>query len=121
MGLGDNIPQGPTGEKPVKPIVGGLGDNKEQDFSKYTGGTELSAATNFPIADYLPWSPNGVNSRANMNLRRAQNQGMLESSAKRLGNLIPNVAGTIVESLGYMTGLLTEWGDDRDYNNILTQ
>lgn len=84
-------------------------------------GTGLSKTSHINLDEYLPWSPNGVSTDWNEDKVRAQNQGFWESSGKRLLNLVPNIAGTLVESVGYLGSLGSEYGDDRDYNNWLTQ
>lgn len=51
---------------------------------------------------------------------RAQDQGFLESTGLRFANLVPNIAGGIVEGLGYL-GTLGEVGTERDYKNWMTE
>ena len=97
------------------------GPGKGFDSSKIAQGTPdaflggPSQATDFSDFRFQP-KTNADNFKL-----RAQDQGFWESTGKRIGNLIPNIAGGIVETVGYMGSLVTEWGDDRDYNNSLTQ
>jgi len=55
------------------------------------------------------------------NRLRAQNQSTGRQVGLFLGNLIPNIAGTIIENVGYLGSMLTEWGDNRNYSNWLTE
>jgi hypothetical protein len=58
---------------------------------------------------------------ANNDKLRAQDQGFWESAGIKLGNLVPNIVGGALENIGYLGSLAGEWGDNRDYNNWLTQ
>lgn len=120
MGLEDFIPKQQGGQGGDPEPHGDLGAYVK-DVGKFDQGHQLASATNFPIDQYSPWVTEGVNSRFNMDLKRAQNQGLLESAAIRMGNLIPNIAGGLVENIGYLGSLVSEWGDDKDYNNALTK
>ena len=52
---------------------------------------------------------------------RALNQGGWEQTKRSLGNLLPNIAAGILENVGYLAALATEWGDERDYTNGLVE
>lgn len=52
---------------------------------------------------------------------RAQDQSFGEQAGLFLANLIPNIAGSLVENLGYLGTMATQWGDQRTYSNWLTQ
>lgn len=78
-----------------------------------TGNTDVSA--------YAPYMEGQVYSDRNIDQMRASEQGFWESTGKRVGNFIPNVAAGLIENAGYLGALVTEWGDDRDYSNALTE
>lgn len=74
------------------------------------------------ISSYFPYMEAGVHTeRGDLDRMRAQSQGFWESTGRHLGNFVPNVAAGIIENAGYLGALLTEWGDDRDYSNALTE
>jgi hypothetical protein len=52
---------------------------------------------------------------------RAQDQGFWETLGIKAANFIPNVITGMGEMAGYMGALATEWGEDRDYTNSLTE
>lgn len=52
---------------------------------------------------------------------RASNQSGWEQAGLFLGNLIPNIAGTLIEMVGSVGSLVTEFGNDRDYSNWMTE
>lgn len=84
-------------------------------------GLNFGRGTSVNLKEYLPYMPAGVNTDFNIDKQRAQNQGFGESLAKGIGNTIANTATGMIEMLGYAGSLVTEWGDDRDYSNILTR
>lgn len=55
------------------------------------------------------------------NLLRAQNQGGWESLGIAAANFIPNVVATVAEQVGSFGSLVSEWGENRDYTNALTE
>jgi hypothetical protein len=81
----------------------------------------LGKPTNINIDDYKGYLKNGVNSDFDYNLKRAQNQSGWEQAGLFLANVIPNIAGSVIENVGYLGALVTEWGDDRNYSNVLTK
>jgi hypothetical protein len=52
---------------------------------------------------------------------RAQDQGAWETFGIKAANFIPNVLTGIGEMAGYAGAFVTEWGDDRDYSNKMTE
>lgn len=91
--------------------------------SRSSGATLQGARTMvFDPEPYQGYFPEGVNpENPNLDWLRADRQGFWESTGTRLLNLTPNIVGGLVESVGYLGALLTEWGDERDYKNILTE
>jgi hypothetical protein len=56
-----------------------------------------------------------------VSIRAGEEQSFGSKIARRLGNLVPNVAADIVDIAGSTISLLTEWGDERDYRNGLNE
>ena len=52
-------------------------------------------------------------------LHAGERQSFGNKLARRLGNFIPNVAADLIDIVGSVGSLVTEWGDDRDYRNGL--
>jgi len=53
--------------------------------------------------------------------RRAINQSWSEQLGKTLASTVANIPIGIIRDLGYLGALATEWGDERDYSNALTE
>ena len=51
---------------------------------------------------------------------RAQAQTGWQQAGRFFGNLLPNIGASMLENVGYLGSLASEWGDDRDYSNWLT-
>lgn len=82
----------------------------------------LSSPATVDVEGYFPYMESGVHGeRPDLDRMRAVNQGFWESTGRHLGNFVPNVAAGIIENAGYLGALLTEWGDERDYSNALTE
>ncbi len=52
-------------------------------------------------------------------LEAGNRQSFGNKLARRAANLVPNMAAGIVDMVGNVGSLLTEWGDERDYHNAL--
>lgn len=106
--------------KPQKLPSGDLGvpDTLDTQPKNQTG---LGSIPNVNISDYSHYLKQGINPSFDINHQRAQNQSGWQQAGLFLGNLVPNIAGSLLESVGYLGSLVTEWGDDKDYNNFLTQ
>lgn len=74
----------------------------------------LDPKTNFADFRFQP------KTNADNLLLRAQDQGFWESMGKTIGNTVSNIPLDIVQGVGYL-GTLFDMGDDRDYNNALTE
>lgn len=74
----------------------------------------LDPKTNFADFRFQP------KTNADNLLLRAQDQGFWESMGKTIGNTVANIPLDIIQGVGYL-GTLFEMGDDRDYNNALTE
>jgi hypothetical protein len=57
----------------------------------------------------------------NLDYLRAEAQPWTEELTNAWFNLGGSIVGGIVENVGYIGALLTEWGDDRDYTNVVTE
>lgn len=55
----------------------------------------------------------------NISLEAGNRQSFGSKLGRRLTNLVPNMAAGIVDMVGNVGALLTEWGDQRDYHNGL--
>ena len=52
---------------------------------------------------------------------RAMQQSTGEQAAVGFGGLLQNIAGGLVKQVGQIGALVTEWGDNRDYNNAIIE
>lgn len=86
-------------------------------------GSDLSSFNNTGIKteDYEGYEGYVHPESGDINMRRAWGQGWGEQLGKTLGNFIPHVVGSVIENVGYLGALVTEWGDDRDYDNAIVQ
>lgn len=57
----------------------------------------------------------------NLDYERAEAQPWTEEIRNGLFNLPGSIIGGLIENVGYMGALVTEWGDDRDYSNTFTE
>lgn len=110
----------PKQKSPTKLPSGDLGIFDILDSLPRTQ-TSISSLPNVDINEYSDYLKQGINPSFDLNHQRAQNQSGWQQAGIFLGNLIPNIAGSLVESVGYLGSLVTEWGSDRDYNNFLTE
>lgn len=74
----------------------------------------------FNVEEYSPYITNVMDVES-LDYQRAKNQSTGEQLGKTVGNLIPNVALGIIETVGYFGALFTEFGENRDYTNAITQ
>ncbi|MBI2283315.1 MAG: hypothetical protein HYU71_06380 [Bacteroidetes bacterium] len=58
---------------------------------------------------------------ADNQLLRAQDQKWYEQAGLAIGNGVANTVTGLLEGMGYLGSLATEWGDDRNYSNALTE
>lgn len=50
-----------------------------------------------------------------------QRQSVWNKVGRRIANLVPNMAANLIDIVGYTGALATEWGDNRDYDNVINQ
>lgn len=50
-----------------------------------------------------------------------QRQSVWNKIGRRTANLVPNMAASLIDIVGYAGALVGEWGDNRDYDNAITQ
>lgn len=50
-----------------------------------------------------------------------QRQSVWNKIGRRAANLVPNMAANLIDIVGYAGALAGEWGDNRDYDNAITQ
>lgn len=119
-GVQDGPGPGP-GPKAPKPI-------KIGDFKKYMEQTPARLATTksgqtsaVNVEDYKGYNTEGVYSNRDINAVRGENQSALDKWGNFVPRAIAKVATGVIEGIGYAGALLTEWGDDRDYSNGLTE
>lgn len=55
----------------------------------------------------------------NIAIEAGNRQSFGNKLVRRAANLVPNIAASLVDMLGNAGSLLTEWGDERDYHNVL--
>lgn len=63
----------------------------------------------------------GVHVYEDINRQRAMEQSGWAMTGKALWNIVPETVGGLVEMVGTLGSLVTEWGDDRDYTNDVTR
>jgi hypothetical protein len=63
----------------------------------------------------------GVHVYEDINRQRAMEQSGWAQAGRALWNIVPEAVGQIVGMAGSLGALLTEWGDDRDYQNDITR
>lgn len=63
--------------------------------------------------------PNPQTTGTDLNLMMGEAQSGWNKLGRKIGNLIPNIAAGIVDMVGNVGQLATEWGDERDYHNAL--
>lgn len=63
--------------------------------------------------------PNPENTGQDRILMMGEAQSGWNKLGRRLTNLVPNIAASIIDMVGNVGSLLTEWGDERDYHNAL--
>jgi hypothetical protein len=84
--------------------------------------TKAGTPEEVDVSEYIDYMPGGVyTTRKPIDFIRGENQTVGEKLWRRTANLIPNIAAGLVEGVGYLGALATEWGDDKDYSNWLTQ
>ena len=114
---GDDEKVSPPSKRYKIPSLNDL-DTPESIAANQSNMSGVSSLNIRPYADYLP---EGVAQDRNIDLIRGQNQ----SAWSKLGYFIPRTLAKIgtglIEGIGYTGALLTEWGDDRDYSNALTE
>ena len=139
-GLYDSTP--PPAATPPKPIpqqVPPDGGKKEaatpapqssQDIlDQVMSGSNKSASSvkggevhNEDISEYLPYMNQGVyTDRKDIDLQRGEDQSFGEKLFRKVGNIVPNMAASTLDMLGYTGAALDQWGDNRDYDNWLTR
>lgn len=92
----------------------GLQQTGYENAASVQGGTAFQ-----PLGEYDNINP--VNDPSKQNLMRAINQDNWDAFTTRLKQTPTNLLGGIIEGVGYLGALVGEWGDNRDYDNILTQ
>jgi hypothetical protein len=115
-GSGDGDPQ-TTGSGKGRSLEG-----MQEYGDAHPSGGLYSGVNHEDLNAYLPYMPQGVYSSRDKSIDfiRGENQGVGEQLAKRTLDIIPNVAGGLLQFFGVMGSLATEWGkDDKDYNNAL--
>lgn len=55
----------------------------------------------------------------NIALEAGNRQSFGNKLVRRLANLVPNITADLLDMVGSLSSLVTEWGDDRDYRNGL--
>lgn len=50
-----------------------------------------------------------------------QRQSVWNKIGRRAANLVPNMAAGLIDLVGYTGALVSEWGDNRDYDNAINQ
>jgi len=73
------------------------------------------------IEPYKGYNTEGVYPSRDINAIRGENQSSWDKWGNFVGRTLAKTATGIVEGIGYAGSLLTEWGDDRDYSNGLTE
>lgn len=76
------------------------------------------------VKEYIDYSPSGVSDQrgareGGLDIMRGYNQSFGEKLGRRAANIIPNVAAGVIDMVGNIGSLVTEWGDQRDYHNAL--
>jgi hypothetical protein len=89
-------------------------------------GASFQAPGNVTQGDYKKYfGDTGVYDPAltgnDISLTAGERQTWGEKLARRAGTFVPNVLAGLVDMVGYTGALLTEWGDNRDYSNGLTE
>lgn len=89
-------------------------------------GPSFASISPTNVKEYIDYMPEGVNDeRGNREGGLGAIRGLNQSFGQKLGrkmlNLIPNLASDIVDMAGNMGSLLSEWGDNRDYTNVLNE
>lgn len=72
-------------------------------------------------ADYIDQSRFDPFDRSGMDKLRAENQGFGEQLMLKAANAFPNIGLQLAGSAGRYAALVSEWGDERDYTNWLTE
>ena len=108
-----------SGPDPVKPSAKSQGFDLNKIGSSPVEGAGISpgAPVNISFDDFR-FQPK-IN--ADNYTLRAQDQKWYEQLGLGLGNAVLNTATGLAEGIGYLGALATDWGDDRDYSNALTE
>lgn len=99
----------------------GLDDAPNYEYLKFAPEiSDNEGLVHKDVSEYTPYITN-VMDHAQLDYQRAINQSTGEQVALGLGNLIVNIPAGILENIGYTGTLFTEFGDERDYTNALTE
>lgn len=93
-------------------IIGGATTNN----SPVTGG----AADPINVQEYGKYLDQGVYSNQDIDSQRGQKQSFLNKVGHAALNIPGNIIGDLIEGIGDMGLLATQWGDNRNYENALT-
>jgi hypothetical protein len=113
--------------EPLKPIPDGVAAVAStplpsiEESLRVAHGANSTTNSLYKASDYIGYLPDGVYpGKGDLDAQRAKAQ----SGWDKLGNAVVQTIGKTVtqftEGLGYMGTLLTQWGDDRNYENGLT-
>lgn len=116
----DDKEGGPGTETKPAPARRNVDELTAPSFSAYSPVQEGVTST-VPVQDYTNFLSNGVYTTRDINLERGQQQSVVNKLARRIGNIVPNMAASMMEMMGNVGSLAGEWGDNRDYDNAFTR
>jgi len=111
-GAGDPDPVKPPLPKGKPAPMSGLADNPNSS----------TRVSHYDPAEYNGYLKGGLyENQGDPNLRRGAAQSAGDKWVNMLAGLLPKFGTSLVEGIGYMGAALSEFGDDRDYSNPMTE
>ena len=117
----DQGPGDPVKPTPRKGPSAGALDTLYQDVSRTSTPISSGQAHGVEVGSYIDYMPEGVYTNRPIDLIRGQNQSVMEKLGIRAASLVPNMVAGLIDIAGYTGSLVSEWGDNRDYDNAFTQ
>jgi len=95
--------------------------NPEGKFSPTFITGDRLVTENLDLKPYQKYLGEHLLPNQDLDYLRAEAQPWTEEVMNGLFNLPGSIVGGLIENVGYMGALVTEWGDDRDYSNTFTE